>query len=135
MRTVIMVFPSDPYLSLKVRRSRGRRRPDEFQGTGDGAHGRTEALALKAIRSLVAFRSIVAVDVPLLLRAVEMHETDRLDFAEAHLVACAESTGVGRVATFDRSIDRVQSVQRALRAVSRRAAGEGRIRDECDVLD
>ena len=66
----------------------------------------------EAIRALVAFRSIVVVDAALLLRAVEVYETDRLDFAEAYLVACAESTGVGRVASFDRSIDRVQSVQR-----------------------
>ena len=66
----------------------------------------------EAVRSLVALRSIVVVDVALLLRAVEVYETDRLDFAEAYLVACAESTGVGRVASFDRSIDRVQSVRR-----------------------
>ena len=66
----------------------------------------------EAVRSLIALRSIVVVDVAMLLRAVEVYETDRLDFAEAYLVACAESTGVGRVASFDRSIDRVQSVQR-----------------------
>ena len=66
----------------------------------------------EAIRALVAVRSIVVIDPPLLLRAVEVYEIDRLDFAEAYLVACAESTGVGRVASFDRSIDRVESVQR-----------------------
>lgn len=64
------------------------------------------------IRSLMAFRSIVVVDRDLLLRAVEVYETDRLDFAEAYLVACAESTGVGRVASFDRSVDRVPTVKR-----------------------
>lgn len=32
--------------------------------------------------------------------------------AEAYLVACAESTGVGRVASFDRAIDRVDTVER-----------------------
>jgi predicted nucleic acid-binding protein len=42
-----------------------------------------------------------------------VYEIDRLDFAEAYLVACAESTGVCRVASFDRSIDRVQWVQRS----------------------
>jgi hypothetical protein len=31
----------------------------------------------------------------LLLRAVEVYETERIDFAEAYPVACAESTGVG----------------------------------------
>lgn len=66
----------------------------------------------EAIRSLLALASIVAVDLPLLLRAAEVYERDRLDFAEAYLVACAESTGVGRVASFDRSIDRVPTVER-----------------------
>ncbi|MCB9386198.1 MAG: type II toxin-antitoxin system VapC family toxin, partial [Microthrixaceae bacterium] len=40
------------------------------------------------------------------------YEVDRLDFAEAYLVACAESTGIGRVASFDRTIDRVSTVER-----------------------
>ena len=54
----------------------------------------------------------MTVDPALLLRAIEVYETDRLDFAETYLVACAESTGVGRVASFDRSIDRVDTVER-----------------------
>ena len=66
----------------------------------------------QAVRSLVAFDSIVCVDPALLLRAVEVYETDRVDFAEAYLVACAESTGVGRIASFDRSIDRVDTIER-----------------------
>ncbi len=66
----------------------------------------------EAIRSLVAFASVVTVDAALLLRAVEVYESDRLDFAEAYLVACAETTGVNRVASFDRSIDRVATVER-----------------------
>jgi predicted nucleic-acid-binding protein len=64
------------------------------------------------MRSLLAMGSIVVVDRDVLLRAVEVYEVDRLDFAEAYLVACAESTGVGRVASFDRAIDRVPTVQR-----------------------
>ncbi|MGB6058289.1 MAG: type II toxin-antitoxin system VapC family toxin [Microthrixaceae bacterium] len=65
-----------------------------------------------AMRSLVSMRSVVTVDPALLLRAIEIYENDRLDFAEAYLVACAESTGVGRVASFDRSVDRVDTVER-----------------------
>jgi predicted nucleic acid-binding protein len=37
---------------------------------------------------------------------------DRLDFAEAYLVACAESAGVGTIASFDEAIDRVTTVTR-----------------------
>jgi predicted nucleic-acid-binding protein len=66
----------------------------------------------EAIRSLLGLASVVSVDRALLLRAVEVYEVDRLDFAEAYLVACAESTGVGRVASFDKSIDRVGTVER-----------------------
>ncbi|CAN5673543.1 type II toxin-antitoxin system VapC family toxin [soil metagenome] len=66
----------------------------------------------ESMRSLIAFESIVCVDPALLLRAVEIYEVDRLDFAEAYLVACAESTGVRRVASFDRSVSRVSTVAR-----------------------
>ncbi|HYN33535.1 MAG TPA: PIN domain-containing protein, partial [Ilumatobacteraceae bacterium] len=66
----------------------------------------------EAVRALIAFESVICVDPSLLLRAVEVYEVDRLDFAEAYLVACAETTGVGRVASFDRSISRVDTVER-----------------------
>lgn len=65
-----------------------------------------------AMRSLVAMRAVITVDPTLLLRAIEVYEVDRLDFAEAYLVACAESTGIGRVASFDRAINRVGTVER-----------------------
>ncbi len=66
----------------------------------------------QALRSLVTFDSVVCVDRALLLRAVEVYETERVDFAEAYLVACVESTGIARVASFDRSLDRVVTVER-----------------------
>ncbi len=66
----------------------------------------------EAIRSLIAFDSIVCVDPALLLRSVEVYETDRLDFAETYLVASAESTEVCRVASFDKAIDRIDTVER-----------------------
>lgn len=66
----------------------------------------------EALRSLIAFDSIACVDPALLLRALEVYETDRIDFAEAYLVACAESTGISKVASFDRSIDRITTIER-----------------------
>lgn len=65
-----------------------------------------------ALRSLLVLGSVITVDAALLSRAVEVFETERIDFAEAYLVACAESTGVNRVASFDRSLDRVGTVER-----------------------
>lgn len=66
----------------------------------------------EAMRSLIAFGSVLTVDSALLLRALEVYEVGRVDFAEAYLVACAEATGVGVVASFDRSLDRVSTIQR-----------------------
>jgi predicted nucleic-acid-binding protein len=65
-----------------------------------------------AMRSLIAMRSMITVDSALLLRAIEVYEVDRLDFAEAYLVACAETAGVGTIASFDKAIDRVTTVTR-----------------------
>jgi predicted nucleic-acid-binding protein len=73
------------------------------------------------MRSLLAMDSIVVVDRDVLLRAVEVNEVDRLDFAEAYLAACAESAGIGRVASFDRAIDRVSTVQRVEPGAANRA--------------
>ena len=62
--------------------------------------------------SVLAFPAIRVVDVDLLQRAVEVYEVHRLDFADAYLVASAERTGVGVIASFDRTIDRVTTVRR-----------------------
>lgn len=65
-----------------------------------------------AARAVITFPSIRVVDADLLLRAIEVYEIDRLDFAEAYLVASAESTRMNRVVSFDRSIDRISTVER-----------------------
>lgn len=64
------------------------------------------------MRAAIAMPSISVIDAALLRRALEVYEHDRLDFAEAYLVAQAEATGVGAVMTFDRAVDRVESVKR-----------------------
>lgn len=64
------------------------------------------------MRSALALSSIKTIDPASLLRALEIYELDRVDFAEAYLVAQAEATGVGEVLSFDHSIDRIKSVTR-----------------------
>lgn len=64
------------------------------------------------MRAALALPSIEAVDQATLRRALELYELERLDFAEAYLAAQAEATGVNDVLSFDRSIDRVQTVTR-----------------------
>jgi predicted nucleic-acid-binding protein len=66
----------------------------------------------EAARSLLALPSVAASDHELLLRAVELYEAERIDFADAYVCAAAELSGVGAVASFDRSIDRVPTVRR-----------------------
>ena len=64
------------------------------------------------LRAVLAFPAIRVLDADLLQRAVEVYEVHRLDFADAYLVASAERTGIGIIASFDRSIDRVTTVRR-----------------------
>jgi len=64
------------------------------------------------MRSAIVPPTIQTVDPATLLRAFEVYELERLDFVEAYLVAQAEATGVNEVLSFDRSIDRLNSVTR-----------------------
>jgi predicted nucleic acid-binding protein len=64
------------------------------------------------VRAIVGFPAVVVSDEALLLRALEIYEQYRIHFAESYLAACAELSGVGVVASFDRGIDRVPSIRR-----------------------
>jgi len=64
------------------------------------------------VRAIVGFPAIVVPDYALLLRALEIYEQYRIHFAESYLAACAEVSGVGVVASFDRDIDRVPTIRR-----------------------
>jgi predicted nucleic acid-binding protein len=69
------------------------------------------AQVAETLRAILAFPAIRVVDADLLRRAIEVYEVHRIDFADAYLVASAERTGVGVVASFDRAIDRVGTVR------------------------
>jgi predicted nucleic acid-binding protein len=64
------------------------------------------------LRAVLALPAIRVVDIDLLQRAVEVYEVHRLDFADPYLVASAERTRVGVIASFDRTIDRLATVRR-----------------------
>ena len=66
----------------------------------------------ETLRSILAFPAICVVDQVLLQRTVELYEVHGFDFADSYLVAIAERTGVGVVASFNRGIDRVGTVRR-----------------------
>ncbi len=71
------------------------------------------AQVAETLRAVLAFPAIRVVDAELLQRTVEVYDVHRLDFADAYLVASAERTGIGVVASFDHAIDRVGTVRRA----------------------
>jgi predicted nucleic acid-binding protein len=68
--------------------------------------------AAELVRAVVAFPAIGVADESLLLRALEVYEVHRLDFADAYLVALAETSGAGAVVSLDKSIERVPTVRR-----------------------
>ena len=84
-------------------------RPARSQSGPHRAGGRVPA---DRASPAIAVPSIKTIDGATLLRALEVYEVDRLDFAEAYLVAQAEATGVGTVLSFDKSIDRASTVER-----------------------
>jgi predicted nucleic acid-binding protein len=63
------------------------------------------------VRSVIAFPPVVVLDETLLLRALELYERESLDFVAAYLAASAERSGVGTVASFYRSLGRIDSVE------------------------
>ena len=64
------------------------------------------------LRAAIGFPAIIVLNSPVLLRALEVYEAHRIDFAEAYLAACAEASGIRAVASFDRTMDRVGTGQR-----------------------
>ena len=64
------------------------------------------------VRAIVGFPRVAVPDETLLLRALEIYEQYRIHFVESYLAACAELSGVGVVASFDRDVDRVATIRR-----------------------
>ncbi len=78
----------------------------------DSVYGRARPEVAVAARAVVAHPTIESEDPAMLLRAIDVYESHRLDFADAYLVAVAERSGVGRVASFDRGLDRPGTIER-----------------------
>lgn len=70
------------------------------------------ARVAELMRSAIALPAIEALDPTTLVRALEVYELDRVDFAEAYLVAQAEATGINEILSFDRSIDKIKGITR-----------------------
>ena len=64
------------------------------------------------VRAILGFPAVAVPDETLLMRALEVYERYRIHFAESYLAACAEVSGIGVVASFDRDIDRVPTIRR-----------------------
>jgi predicted nucleic acid-binding protein len=66
----------------------------------------------KLARSLLAMDYIVTADHDVLLRSLDLYEHEKLDYGEAYLAAVAETTGIEKVASFDRQLDRIPTITR-----------------------
>jgi len=60
----------------------------------------------RALRALLAMRSITAKHGPIIQRALDLYEFQRMDFTAAYLVAFAEANGHHQIASFDKGIDK-----------------------------
>ncbi len=70
------------------------------------------AKVAELMRSAISLPTIQTIDPSVLLRALEVYELDRVDFAEAYLVAQAEATGINEIISFDRSIEKIKTITR-----------------------
>ena len=75
-------------------------------------YGASRADVAQGVRATLEFPAIELENRARLLRAVDVYERDRIDFADAYLVALAEASAVKQIASFDRSLDRVETVTR-----------------------
>lgn len=66
----------------------------------------------EVMRAAIALPAIETLDPGALLRSLEIYEVNRLDFAEAYLVAQAETSGINTIVSCGRTIDRIRSVTR-----------------------
>ncbi len=78
----------------------------------ESVYGVPRSQIAESARSIITFGPIQTAHPEMLLRAVEVYEVHRIDFSDAYLVALAETAGVGDIASFDRTIDRVSAVNR-----------------------
>lgn len=62
------------------------------------------------MRSLLGMPSIAVDNETLLMRTIDLYDHQRLDFADAYIVACAEQSDSPNVATFDKAIGKVPTV-------------------------
>jgi len=72
-------------------------------------HARTIAEAMTA---LLGHQQIAVVDHSLLVRALDLYVAKRIDYADAYVAAVAELSGIRLVASFDRALDRVPTIER-----------------------
>jgi predicted nucleic-acid-binding protein len=63
------------------------------------------------VKSALTSPRIDVADLPVLWRALELYEIERIDFPEAYLAALAEASD-SAVVSFDRSLDRIETVER-----------------------
>jgi predicted nucleic acid-binding protein len=75
-------------------------------------YGVRPAEVAELLRTVLAHPTISVANARVLLRSLDLLESVRLNYAEAYLVALAEASGIRTIASFDRALDRVGTVER-----------------------
>lgn len=75
-------------------------------------YGLSRDHAASLVRAVLEVPSVSVSNASVLYRSVQLFEAEGLDFAEAYLVALAESASIDVIVSFDRSLDRVETVTR-----------------------
>lgn len=78
----------------------------------ESVYGVERERVAELVRAIVGFPAVAVPEDVLLLRTLEIYEHYGIHFAESYLAACAEVSGVGVVASFDRDLDRVPTIRR-----------------------
>jgi len=66
----------------------------------------------QTLRALVEMPNVVSPGKPQLLRALDLYERERMDFADAYLLASAEARGEALVASFDKGLGKAGGAKR-----------------------
>ena len=65
-----------------------------------------------ALRALLAMHTVSTQNASVLLRSLDLYEHQKMDFADAYLVAYGEAQVIDAIASFDKGIGKTGAVQR-----------------------
>lgn len=72
----------------------------------------SRTMIAESLRALLSLKSVAPEHGHIILRTLDLYELDRMDFADAYLVAFAETNHVPQIVSFDKGIGKASTVTR-----------------------